>query len=80
LIDGDHEILMRLFPPARAAPTVTVLDGHPHTLGFISAINMTPSTALGVQDFGQVGDIDDLYRHFGINVATIVGAAWDLLD
>ena len=39
-----------------------------------------PISSLGVNDFGQVGDVADLYRHFGIDTATIVGAAWDLLD
>jgi pyruvate dehydrogenase E1 component len=59
---------------------VSVLDGHPHTLAFLSAINATPITCLGVNDFGQVGDVDDLYRHYCIDEATITGAAWDLLD
>ena len=34
---------------------------------------------LGVQDFGQSGDLGDLYRHFGIETDTIVGAAADLI-
>jgi pyruvate dehydrogenase E1 component len=32
-----------------------------------------------VSDFGQSGDVDDLYRIFGIDAETIVGAALDLL-
>ena len=35
-------------------------------------------TSLGVQDFGQSGDLTDLYPHFGIDADTIVGAALDL--
>ena len=35
--------------------------------------------SLGVQDFGQSGDVGDLYRHFGIDTETIVSAAIDLL-
>ena len=31
-------------------------------------------------DFGQSGDVEDLYRHFGIDTDTIVGAAVDLLE
>jgi pyruvate dehydrogenase E1 component len=38
-----------------------------------------PITCLGVDDFGQSGDVDDLYAHFGIDADTIVGAALDLL-
>ena len=77
---GDDAILDRLFPPERAAPIVTVLDGHPHTLSFLGGIHGCPTTGLGVSDFGRSGDVDDLYRAFGIDASTIVGAAWDLLD
>jgi pyruvate dehydrogenase E1 component len=77
--DGDASILDELFPADRAAPIVTVIDGHPHTLSFLSAVRCTPIACLGVDDFGQSGDVDDLYRHFGIDADTIVGAAADLL-
>jgi pyruvate dehydrogenase E1 component len=79
LQDGDDAILDRLFPPERTAPIVSVLDGHPHTLSFLAAIRGAPIACLGVSDFGQSGDVDDLYRLFGIDVDTIVGAASDLL-
>ena len=58
---GGFEILDRLFPPDRAAPLVTVLDGHPHTLSFLSAVRRQPLAPLGVDGFGQSGDVDDLY-------------------
>jgi pyruvate dehydrogenase E1 component len=79
LQDGDDAILDTLFPPSRAAPIVTVADGHPHTLSFLSAVAGMPIANLGVDDFGQSGDVPDLYRSFGIDVDTIVGAATDLL-
>jgi pyruvate dehydrogenase E1 component len=78
LADADDSILDELFPADRAAPMVTVLDGHPHTLTFLSAVRRVPIAPLGVDDFGQSGDVDDLYRHFGIDADTIVGAALDL--
>jgi pyruvate dehydrogenase E1 component len=80
LADSSYDALDALFPAHRAAPIVAVLDGHPHTLSFLGTINSTPIASLGVSDFGQVGDIDDLYRHFGIDASNIMGAAWDLLD
>ena len=80
LAEGDAMILDELFAADRAAPMVTVLDGHPHTLGFLAAIRAVPVTCLGVSDFGQSGDVADLYRHFGIDTDTIVGAAIDLLE
>lgn len=42
------------------------------------SVRCQPSASLGVSDFGQSGDVDDLYAHFGIDVDTIVGAAFDL--
>jgi pyruvate dehydrogenase E1 component len=79
LLDGEDALLDALFPAQRTAPIVSVLDGHPHTLSFLAAIGGAPIACLGVSDFGQSGDVDDLYRVFGIDVDTIVGAASDLL-
>ncbi|WP_405651346.1 transketolase-like TK C-terminal-containing protein [Streptomyces sp. NBC_01386] len=73
-------ILDQVFPADRATPLVTVLDGHPHTLAFLSAIQNTPVTTLGVTRFGQCGTIDDVYRHHGIDVDSIVAAGLDLID
>ncbi|HLH65171.1 MAG TPA: 1-deoxy-D-xylulose-5-phosphate synthase N-terminal domain-containing protein [Solirubrobacteraceae bacterium] len=79
LREGPEDVLERLLPSRRAAPVVSVLDGHPHTLSFLAAINGTPIAPLGVRDFGQSGDVEDLYRHYGIDSETIIGAALDLL-
>jgi pyruvate dehydrogenase E1 component len=79
LAAGGDAVLDALFPPERTAPIVTVMDGHPHTLSFLAAIAGAPIANLGVDDFGQSGDVQDLYRIFGIDVDTIVGAALDLV-
>jgi len=76
--DGDPSILERLLPSAR--PLVTVLDGHPHTLSFLGAVHAVPVSCLGVQRFGQSGDIGELYEHHQIDAESVVGAALDLLD
>jgi pyruvate dehydrogenase E1 component len=47
LADADDSILDELFPADRAAPMVTVLDGHPHTLTFLSAVRRVPIAPLG---------------------------------
>ena len=80
LVSGNHRIIDVLFPSSRRTPIVAVLDGHPHTLSFLAGVNGTAIANLGVHDFGQVGDIDDLYAFYGIDPTTIIGAAWDLLD
>ncbi|HEY7015695.1 MAG TPA: pyruvate dehydrogenase [Streptosporangiaceae bacterium] len=75
---GEAWILGQAFPADRAAPMVTVLDGHPHTLAFLATINRVPHTALGVTQFGQSGTVEDLYRHHGIHADNIIHAALDL--
>jgi pyruvate dehydrogenase E1 component len=75
----DDSVLDAILPRSAATPIVTVLDGHPHTLSFLGAVNDSPISCLGVQDFGQSGDVQDLYRYFGIDAETIAGAALDLI-
>ena len=77
--EGAHDILGELLPAERAAPLVTVLDGGPHALAFLAAVNGSPLTPLGVTQFGQSGELADLYEHHAIDTETIVGAALDLL-
>jgi pyruvate dehydrogenase E1 component len=79
LSEDDHSILDRLLPGDRRAPIVGVIDGHPHTLAFLGSVRGDPASYLGVTDFGQSGDIGDLYPHHGIDADTIAGAALDLL-
>jgi pyruvate dehydrogenase E1 component len=76
LAEAEHAILERLFPAPR--PLVSVVDGHPHTLAFLAGVHGAPIACLGVSQFGQSGDIADLYRHHGVDAETIVGAALDL--
>jgi pyruvate dehydrogenase E1 component len=80
LDDASTWILDQIFPAERAAPMVTVLDGHPHTLAFLSTINRIPNRTLGVSRFGQVGSLDAVYRYHGIDTDSIVRAALDLTN
>ncbi|WP_329236760.1 pyruvate dehydrogenase [Streptomyces sp. NBC_00111] len=73
-------ILDHVFPAQRATPLVTVLDGHPHTLAFLSTIHRVPIRRLGVTRFGQSGSLDEVYRYHGIDTDSIVGAALDLTE
>ncbi len=60
-------------------PVVSVLDGHSHTLAFIGSALGVPQIPLGVDDFGQSGARQDLYRHYGIDAPAIARAAQLLL-
>ena len=54
---------------------VTVLDGHPATLGWLGSVHGHRTRTLGVTRFGQTGTIADLYRAAGIDAQAIVAAA-----
>jgi pyruvate dehydrogenase E1 component len=54
---------------------VSVLDGHPATLGWLGAVHGHRTRPLGVEHFGQTGSIPDLYRHYGLDANAIVAAA-----
>jgi pyruvate dehydrogenase E1 component len=77
---GPSWILDAAFPARRATPLVTVLDGHPHTLAFLAGINQVRAAHLGVSRFGQSGDLDDVFRHHGLDTDSIVRAGLDLID
>ncbi|MCM6776623.1 pyruvate dehydrogenase [Nocardia sp. CDC159] len=75
---GETWILDQLFPEHRRTPLITVLDGHPHTLAFLATVSRVRHIGLGVTEFGQAGDLDDVYRLHGIDTDSIVSAALDL--
>ncbi|QFU88432.1 pyruvate dehydrogenase [Amycolatopsis sp. YIM 10] len=77
---ADTWILDQVFPADRAAPLVTVLDGHPHTLSFLATINRVATTALGVTRFGQSGSLEEVYRHHGLDADSVIRAALDLTN
>ncbi|CUH40236.1 Pyruvate dehydrogenase E1 component [Jannaschia seosinensis] len=66
------ERLLGTLPPH--CTIVSVIDGHPATLGWLGSVAGHRTVPLGVEHFGQSGRISDLYRHFGVDRATIVGA------
>lgn len=77
--DSPTWILDQTFPADRAVPMVTVLDGHPHTLAFLSNLNHVKSRNLGVTRFGQAGSLEEVYRYHGIDVDSVVHSALDLV-
>jgi pyruvate dehydrogenase E1 component len=67
-----------LAPLPRDCGIVTVIDGHPATLGWLGSVRGHRVEALGVEHFGQTGTIDDLYRHHGMDANAIIDAAESL--
>ena len=67
-----ERLLARLKP---GAALVTVGDFHPATLSWLGAVAHNPVVPLGVDRFGQSGDIPDLYHAYGIDADAILDAA-----
>jgi pyruvate dehydrogenase E1 component len=64
-----------LKPLAHSARIVTVLDGTPETLSWLGAVCGHRCVPLGVDRFGESGDVPSLYRLYGIDVEGIYRAA-----
>ncbi len=73
--DARAHIERLLAPLAPEAHLITVIDGHPATLGWLGAVRGQPVHPLGVEHFGQSGDIPDLYRVYGLDADTILDRA-----
>ncbi|PZO91946.1 MAG: transketolase [Sphingomonas sanxanigenens] len=60
------------------AGLVTIVDGSPSTLSWLGGVKGMRVSALGVDRFGQTGDLVDLYRAYRLDVDAIVEAAAEL--
>ena len=73
---GEIGVAERLLTALRpGAALVTVGDFHPATLSWLGAVAGNTIFPLGVDRFGQSGDIPDLYRAYGIDTEAILDAA-----
>ncbi len=70
-------VLRTAFAPGR--PLVTVHDAASHSMAWLGSALAVPSVALGVDDFGQSGTIDDLYRAHDLDPESIATAALTVL-
>ena len=67
------ETLLRPLP--RHCCLVTVADAHPAGLGWLGAVEGHRTKTLGVDSFGQSGNLAELYATHGIDTAAILRAA-----
>jgi pyruvate dehydrogenase E1 component len=73
--------LVELFPPGtETAPIVTVHDAAPHSLAWLGSIHGARVAPLGVENFGQSGELDEVYRCHQLDGDAIVNAALFALD
>ncbi|MDQ2860182.1 MAG: transketolase [Pseudomonadota bacterium] len=61
------------------ARLVTVIDGPPATLSWLGGVRGHRVAALGVDRFGQCGDIPDLYRAYRLDAQAMLDAAAGVL-
>ena len=69
-----------LSPLRPGGSLVTVIDGPPATLSWLGGVRGSRVSALGLDHFGQSGDLPDLYRTYGLDVEAILDAAAVALD
>ncbi|THD79284.1 MAG: transketolase [Phenylobacterium sp.] len=60
------------------AGLVTIIDGAPASLSWLGGVLGHRVSALGVDAFGQVGDLPDLYGYYRLDADAILDAAADL--
>jgi pyruvate dehydrogenase E1 component len=63
-----------LAPLAANAGLVTIIDGAPSTLSWLGGVRGHRVSPLGVDRFGQTGDLPDLYRTYRLDAAAIIDA------
>ena len=74
-VGRDSHIARLLTPLAADAALVTVIDAHPATLSWLGGVAQHRIYPLGVDRFGQSGDLPDLYRTYGLDADAILDAA-----
>ena len=60
------------------AGLVTIIDGAPSTLSWLGSVRGMRVSPLGVDRFGQTGDLPDLFRTYRLDATAIVEAATEL--
>jgi pyruvate dehydrogenase E1 component len=73
--DAAQSHAERLLAPLRpGAAIVTILDGHPSALAWMGGVAGHRVVPLGVDRFGQSGDLVDIYQEYGLDADAILDA------
>ena len=76
--DGPSHIERLLGDLAPGAGLVTIIDGSPSTLSWLGGVRGQRVAPLGLDRFGQTGDLPDLYRTYRLDRDAIADAAAEL--
>ena len=73
---SENSWIVKLLDDApKGQPLITIMDGHPATLAWLGAVDGRRVIPLGVDRFGQCGDLIDLYSEYGLDTEAIISAA-----
>jgi pyruvate dehydrogenase E1 component len=75
---GPSHVEQLLAPLARDAGLVTIIDGAPASLSWLGGVAGHKVSPLGIDRFGQTGNLADLYRAYRLDADAIVEAAAEL--
>jgi pyruvate dehydrogenase E1 component len=75
---GASHIDALLAPLSARAGLVTLLDGSPAALTWLGGVRGQRVRGLGVETFGQTGDLVDLYRAYRLDADAVIDAAASL--
>ena len=76
---GEPSHAARLLAPlSPSAGLVTVIDGSPGALSWLGSVRGHRVSPLGIDRFGQTGDLPDLYRTYRLDADAIVEAMAEL--
>ena len=67
-----------LAPLASDAGLVTIIDGSPSALSWLGGVRGMRTSPLGIDRFGQTGDLPDLYRQYRLDAEAIIDAMAEL--
>jgi len=73
---GQASWISKLLADApKGEPLITVIDGHPAALAWLGSVDGRRVEPLGVDQFGQCGDLPTLYRKYEIDAEAITAKA-----
>ena len=78
--DSPNPLLKLLDGINTKVPSITITDSHPHSLVWIGAALGSQTYSLGINDFGQSGEVEQLYEEYMLDTQTIVDACLDALN
>jgi pyruvate dehydrogenase E1 component len=72
--DGNASHIAAILSQAPRANLVTITDGSPSALSWLGAVHGQRVAPLGIDRFGQTGDLPDLYRTYGLDAESVIAA------